>query len=144
MKTIHLFLIFFLALTSYKSMAGGPANARSCVIKTWSASSDSLDHIRYQRSQEHWRKMKLNGVILTSVGGGLFLTGQACMWTSVARDINTNVSSSQDKLWVSGALLTVAAVGLIIPGAIMLARGTKRYRGLRRSHPDPAFDGLKL
>lgn len=144
MKTMRLFLMISTAFLCLYAHAGSPApNQQSCMFRSYSASNDSLDHVRFQNNLEHWRRMKMNGLILTSVGGGLFLTGQVCLWTSVARDINTNISSDQDKLWVSGAIITAAAVALLIPGAIMLARGSKRYRGLKRhTKGDPDFHGV--
>lgn len=146
MKTTTTLLFFFITFISFRASAGDPVVVQqSCMFRAYSA-NDSLDKVRFQKSLVHWRKMKNTGTVLTATGGGLFVVGEACLWTSFARDINTNTSSEQDKLWVSGAVITAAAVALIIPGAVMLAKSVRRYNRMRLGHSDKdkAFDGVTL
>ncbi len=69
--------------------------------------------------------------------------GLAGVWGSLAVDINKNISSYQDPIWVAGATVTGAALAILIPGIVMLTRGTKQYKRFHIDH-DRNFNGLLL
>jgi len=142
MKAISFFLMFMLFLASERTRASEPMQQRSCMFRSISFSNDSLDHVRYVRNMEHYRRMKTTGAILTGVGGGMFVVGEALLWTGVAQTINTDENSSQSKLWVAGSLITAASLAFIIPGIVMLVRGTRRYHHVSTPEEDKNFNGV--
>jgi len=76
-------------------------------------------------------KMKTTGAILTGVGGGLFLIGEGLLWTGVVQNLSTWGDQTGDRFAIPGSIITATSLALLIPGIVMLVKGSKRYKRLR-------------
>jgi len=72
-----------------------------------------------------YHKMKVNGIVLASVGGGLLIGGVALLSTGISNQVVTNNSNGYNQPVFNGAIIETIGGGILtVVGALMVTGGT--------------------